>query len=473
MSEPPTTDPTSGGQRERADASAAGPAASDTGSSDKRTLIVGLVVMVVLVAVGAVSNALFARSACDVLAPTAFEGRAVSDLRMVVAAAFPDASSDTTGQLVEAITELAGELGPMTGIADVSGAQRLAPITDGFGAIGTTTTLLDPTGAEVRATAGFDEAVTVVGGGDTLYALALTNPLTGQVDALQPVDLDLAPGTCVDTALVGSPLAFALDADHGNLALLRVEEDGDDAELELRDPVAGRVWSSPLEVGGAPAGVLGEWLTGTVGDDLVVVGHRTRPAADLPVLAAFERRDGAPRWERSRDDLAAHVRADGPQQVEVLTANTELVVTVLQDVRETPGSAATATGATRIVAVSAADGAEVWTHELPPGARIEDVVTDGTRAWAAIVDGAATELFQLDGRGALAVGRVGAAAGQLARLGDGRLVLATDAGVMVANAGEGVLGEPFAARDVLVADDEVTLLLVGPADGAVAVTFRT
>jgi hypothetical protein len=473
VSEPPSTDPTAGGQGERADAPAPGPATTAARSSDKRTLIIGLVVMVAFVAVGAVSNALFARSACDVLEPAAVEGRAANDLRMVVAAAFPDASPDTAEQLVEGITELAGELGPLTGIADVTGAERLTQVTDGLGAVGTTTTLLDPAGAPVRATAGFDEAATLVGGGDTLYALALTNPLTGQVDALQPVDLELRPGTCVDTALVGSPLAFALGADHGNLALLRVEEDGDDAELELRAPVRGRVWAVSLEVGGAPAGLLGEWSTGTVGEDLVVVGHRTRPDVDVPVLAAFERRSGEPRWERSRADLTAHLRTDGPQQVELLTANQELVVTVLQDVAETPGSAATPTGATRIVAVATADGTEVWAHELPSGARVEDVVTDGDRAWAAIVDGDATELVQLDRRGALTVGRVGADAGRLARLGDGRLVLATEAGVMVADDGDGVIGEPFAARDILVVDGEVTLLLVGPEDGAVAVTFRT
>jgi hypothetical protein len=450
-----------------------GPAQAATASSDKRTLLIGLVLMVALVAVGAVSNALFARSACDVLALTVSESRASSDLRVVVAAAFPEAAPDTAEQLVEAITELAGELGPLTGIVDVTGAQQLTRAGDGLGALGATTTLLDPSGAQPLATASFDGSVTVVGGGQTLYALALTNPVTGQVDALQPVDLELTPGTCVDTALVGSPLAFALGADRGNLALLRVEEDGDDAELELRDPVRGRVWSAPLEVGGAPAGVLGEWLTGTVGERLVVVGHRTRPGLDLPVLAAFGRRGGEPAWERSREDLAAHLRTDGPQQVDVLAANDELVVVVLQDVTEAAGSAASATGAARIVAVSASDGAEVWAHELPRGATVADVVTDGDRAWAAISDGTSTELVQLDRRGALAVGRVGADAGQLARLRDGRLVLATEAGVMIADDGEGVLGEPFAARDVLATADAVTLLLVGPDEGTVAVTFRT
>jgi hypothetical protein len=100
-------------------------------------------------------------------------------------------------------------------------------------------------------------AGTPVGSGLHLYSLALTNPLTGQVDALQPLDEELEGLTCQDTALVGSPLAFHLAASDGQLLVLRVEEDGDEPELELRDPVAGQVWAAGLRLPTAPAGLTG------------------------------------------------------------------------------------------------------------------------------------------------------------------------------------------------------------------------
>jgi hypothetical protein len=118
----------------------------------------------------------------------------------------------------------------------------------------------DDDGGGIRAAAGFDAPAVVVGTGSTLYAVALMNETTGQVDAVQPLDADLEPaGGCLDAATVNVPFAFHLDANDGEALLFRVEEDSDEPELQLRDR-GGIRWDAPLEVAIAPPGLLGERL---------------------------------------------------------------------------------------------------------------------------------------------------------------------------------------------------------------------
>jgi hypothetical protein len=459
-------------------------------AADRRTIVIAVVVMVALVLVGVVSGSLFARSACRDLAPTATQAPVASDPDLVVAAAFPQLEPAAADELVEAITELAGALGPLTGIADATGAQRLALVGGAPGGVGTATTLVAATG-QVQASATFDEAATVVGDGDTLYSLALVNPLTGQVDGLQPVDRDLQPGTCVDTALVGSPLAFHVAAGGGQLALLRVSEDGGEPELELRDPVAGQVWVAPLELGQAPAGILGEWVAGAFGDRDVLVGRRTRPGDEEPVVAAFARRTGDLRWELGRGDLGDLVTDAGPQPVEVLRADADVALVLLGAVEDPDGGAADAPAGARagdgaqLVALDLADGSVRWSQALPEAGVVESAVLLPDGAWLAVGDEDGVGVLHADAEGLRRIDEVPAGATRLAELPDGRLLVASAAGIRLpatagdpAGDGEGAVGAddvtfgvPFAGRDVVVANGRVTLLLDGPGDGEVLVTF--
>jgi hypothetical protein len=459
-------------------------------AADRRTLVIAAVVMVALVLVGVVSGSLFARSACRDLAPTAAQAPVASDPDLVVAAAFPQLEPAAADELVEAITELAGVLGPLTGIADATGAERLAIVGGAPGGVGAATTLVAATG-QVQASATFDEAATIVGDGDALYSLALVNPLTGQVDGLQPVDRDLQPGTCVDTALVGSPLAFHLAAGGGQLALLRVGEDGGEPELELRDPVAGQVWVAPLELGQAPAGILGEWVAGAFGERDVLVGRRTRPGDEEPVVAAFARRTGDLRWELGRGDLGDLVADAGPQPVEVLRADAEAALVLIGAVEDPDGAAdgasagARAGDGARLLALDLADGSVRWSQSLPEGGVVESAVLRPDAAWLALGDDDGVAVLHVDAEGLRRIDDVPAGATRLATLPDGRLLVASAAGIRLpATVGdtatdvEGAAGDddvtfgaPFAGRDVVVANDRVTLLLDGPGDGEVLVTF--
>jgi hypothetical protein len=448
-------------------------------AADRRTIVIAVVVMVALVLVGVVSGSLFARSACRDLAPTPAVAPVASDPDLVVAAAFPLLDPTEADVLVDAVTDLAGELGPLTGIADASGAQRLAVVDGTAGAVGATTTLLDASG-QVHASATFEDVVTVVGDGDTLYALALVNPLTGQVDGLQPIDADLAPGTCVDTAVVGSPLAFHVAAGGGELALLRVGEDGGDPELELRDPVAGQVWAAPLDLGQAPAGILGEWVTGAVGERDVLVGRRTRPGDEAPVVTALARRTGDLRWTLDRDGLGAAVTDIGPQPVDVVEVGDEVALVVVgaaqppdsDDGEDTSASAGPAT----VLAIDLADGTVRWSQPLPAGGEVTAATLAPDGAWVASTAGDTVTVLQVGPDEVRVVDELPAGEVRLATLPDGRLIVASSAAglrlpTVASGDGPATFGAPFAGQDVVVADGRVSVLLTGPEDGAVLATF--
>lgn len=281
-------------------------------SADRRTLGIAAGAMVLLVLIGLISAQLFGRSACVLLdAVPRTERPAGAEAEAILAATVGQPVADG---VLGGLGDLARQLGQVdaatersavevVGAADVSGARRLTTSVDGVVALGTITTSLTADLGAVHATAEVGEAV-VVGSGDPLYQLVLPNLLTGQVDAHQPLtSQELTALTCVDTAVVGSPLAFHLAAGDGELLLYRAEEDGDDARLELRDPVAGQVWRSFISLPTGPPGTIASRLRGALGPDVAVVAYPAVPGASEPVVVLADRTDGQLRWALGADVL--------------------------------------------------------------------------------------------------------------------------------------------------------------------------
>jgi hypothetical protein len=480
-------------------------------AADRRTLTIGAIAMVLLIVVGAVSGALFARSACDDIGPSTVAAPLASAEVVTLREIVPGLDAEQRGRWEEELTRLAAELGPVTGVADASGAGRLQATDVGPAAVGATVVQLDASGAQVAHAVSVG-AGTVVGSGAHLYSLALPNELTGQVDALQPLDADLGGLTCVDTALVGSPLAFHLDAGGGQLLLLRIEEDGDDAELELRDPVAGQFWGSEVELPAAPAGLAGARLTAGLGPDLVVAGTRTNPGEEAPVLTAVARADGTPRWQVTRDDLVAagvSLPDDVPTRAEVLRVGDELALVGLRDVDGT-GTAneeaeqdALAARRQLVLGVDVSDGTVRFSATLPPADRTVAGSVTGEVGLLVTVDvgDGRTRLLQVDAGGlevladtelrgsvleeldrvaAAARGAVGTPVqplpGGIAELPDGRRVVVTGASVLLLPAADAAADEPIVevelpATAVVAHEGGVSLLLLGPDEGRAVVTL--
>jgi hypothetical protein len=447
---------------------ASSPGHEDPLAADRRTLIIAVVAMVVLVAIGVGSAAVFTRSACARIGPDPVAaGAAGTGVEEVLSAAFADADDATLESMANGVTALAGVLGPVRGMADVGEAERLATLGDhGVAAVGPTTTVLEPSGAAVTAAGGFREGATVVGSGDTLYSLALVNELTGQVDALLPVDHELTARTCVDTATVGTQLAFHLAAGDGELLLLRVDEDGDDARVELRDPVAGRVWASAVDVGRAPAGIMGERLTGLLGPRMAVVGGRSTEEEQAPVVTALERAGGEVAWTVSLAALAA-VLPGAVTWVDPIAVTDELVVALV--------SPESSRGTGRLIGLGAADGSLAWIADLGPPVAVLDASEDGDRM-----------LLALSGEGRLGFGELHLGDGSyrelsrsdraspraaVAIIGDRRMVVGEGAVDVVTNGSVQSFSSPLVGKDAVTHPGGVTLLFGGPGGGGVTVTF--
>ena len=335
----------------------------DPMSADRRTMIIAAIAMMALIAVGVGSAAVFARSSCAVIGPDTVQAReAGTGVDAIVASTFADLDDGSLAAVRAGLIVLEDELGPVTGIAEVSGADRLAASVTGIAAAGSITTSLDADGAGVRATAGFDDAAAVTGDGG-LFSLALANPLTGQVDALLSLDDDLQPGACTDTATVGNPLAFALDATRGELLLLRVDEDGSSPVVERRGPSGIRIWTSDLDLGIAPPGTLGERSSAATGADLIVVGRRSAADddPDLPVLTAVDRRTGERRWTAGREVVPEPLRDQDAVWVEVLAVGRDTSVLAMSPDQDG------ARGPASLVTVTHADAAEGITPGSPLG----------------------------------------------------------------------------------------------------------
>jgi hypothetical protein len=467
----------------------AGPGRTDDPmSADRRVLALAAASMVGFLLFGVVSAQLFTRSACTRIDPEPVAARAVgtaapavsdegvSEVGVVLADALPDLDEVGHDALVGALAVLEDELGPLLGAADVGGADRLAIVDGGVAALGTVTTVLTDDGTGVRATADVDEG-TVVGSGPTLYSLALVNQLTGQVDAVQPLAADLDAGTCVDTATVGTPLAFHLDAADGGLMLLRTEEDGASPAVEVRDAEGGS--STTLEVGIAPAGILAERVTGRLGQDVAVAGWRTGPDHDDDAVAALDRATLELRWTAQAGPLADIAQAgDRPLWVEVVAVGDDEVILSLEPEDDPDADRSRAT----VVGLDLTDGEVRWSaeRELP---RPSLALATDTGWIVAGLDGDRLEVTELDGasgelRGQSAVDGGGTARG--AALEDGTVLL-TAGGPLVlidedtpAGVADGrhvhAIDTDVGFADVVAGRDRVHLL-VTTEEGAVVLTF--
>jgi hypothetical protein len=451
-------------------------------AADRRTIVIAVVAVVALVLVGITSAALFSPSACSTIEPSAVAPRAAgSDLAGVLPAALPGLTDDQRDTLLDAVSELATSLGPLSGAADVRGAERLAWTPDGITATGRTTTALDAAGAVARGAADTSGS-TVVGDGDTLYALALTNDLTGQVDALQPLDGSLAGLTCQDTATVATPLAFHLDAGDGQLLLLRIDEDGDDPDLELRDPVAGRVWPARFDAGLGPAGTVAARLTASLGEDLVVAARRSTPHDEGEIVTAVDRPSGQQRWTAARVDVVPEGLRDETVLLDVIAVSSEQVV-VAATVERTDEDGGVTTGRAQLWALDPATGARLPADAVPVGGAVvaAAVFQDGRVAVLSGAEGmggadASYEVVVLDG-GAPVVG--GGGAGSPTSLdvrGDDGVLVGTGEGLDVLTLGERDIDVertslPVTVGDVAASGERVTVLLVDGSGGALALSF--
>lgn len=337
------TSPTDAGRSAREDFLAA----------DRRTLVIAASAMVGLILVGVVSSSLFASPVCNRLSPQPMSPSPQAEADPSQLAAQPtDAGAST-----DAISALGTVFGTPTGAAGADGSDRLAVVSGGVAMLGDHAVVLDADGARVRAAATFD-AATVRGSGEVIYALALVNELTGQVDALQPLDASLAALTCVETATVNTPLAFHLDAADGELLLLRTDEDGSEPQVQLRDASNGVVWETDMVLGQAPAGVLGARTTAALGES-VIVGRRASTGDRDPALLALGLRDGEVLWQRRADELEGVFDEDVHRFLDVIAVHDDVaVVVVTDDVGDDGG------GDSEVVTVSLDDGAVVERRDL-------------------------------------------------------------------------------------------------------------
>ena len=387
------------------------PARSRSVRRERRTVLLAAVGMVLLVLGGIVAGALFAPSGCRELRP---RDLGTASTPTPVLASEQEAALDALAGASDIGEPRAlARLGVRTGTRLVALDGGVA-VVDGPAEGPSTLTVVDDAGT-LRSRTGFGRSTTVVGAAPAPYALEVPNRATGQVDALAALAVTVEgvdAGLCVDTAVVGTPLTFLLDAGAGELLLLRMGEDGGDVDLELRDPERGRRWATRLDLPAAPAGLVAARTSAGLGEALVVVGHRSAPlptgtavgttsgAGDSPAVVAVARTDGGERWSVGRDVLQAVGAATGSVDVEVVGVTETRVHVLLVPVEEAAALRGPAHGplgkaaerAERrgtLVVLAAADG------------RVLDVVVDAapaavraardegsSAAWRAALDGA-------------------------------------------------------------------------------------
>lgn len=438
--------------------------AEDPLSADKRTLAVAALAMVVMIAVGAVSAALFTGSACDALEPSARETAGLQrDVADTLAGQLGLGQEDAVA-VVDALDSVAGADAELLGAVAVGDADRLAHAHGALAALGPDATLLGD--GQVSAAVSYEEPGTLVGDG-TPFAVAQVNDETGQIDALAPVDEDLQPGACVDTATVGTPLAFHLDAADGRLLTLRMSDEAENPEIELRGP-GGPEWTTPVAVGAGPPGTVAARHDGAIGDELVVSARRAVSGERGPVVTGVERADGEVRFETSQATLAAEAPAgDRPLWPEVV-AVTEQAVVVSVSREDEDGER----GPHRLVGLDPSSGEVAWSSSLslseaPTAGRLTDA-----GLLVAAPDGDSQQLARIDlGDGSEEVLHV--ASGQRVRLAleAGSLWAAVDAGLIRVPLGEGEpasLQAPLLVRDVEATGGRLVVLLAVE-DRAVAV----
>lgn len=286
--------------------------AEDPLAADRRTLTIGAIATVALILVGVVSAQLFARGGCDTIV-TPQPASATADTgppANVVDEHLGDVDGERAIGIVEAATGA-----PVVAAVPVGEADEVAVLDDGFVTTGAAVTSLDATASPVAT---YETAGRVVGDGTAVYDVTLANDTTGQVDAFVPLSgTDLDVGACVDTAVVGSPFAFLLDAGDGELLLFRADEEGEGPLLQLRDAETGVRWEARVTLPAGSPGRLAERLSARLGPEDVVAARRVGPQeeTDTPALVAVSRADGAVRFELAGDALAEAVELDPAQPI--------------------------------------------------------------------------------------------------------------------------------------------------------------
>ena len=338
-------------------------------SADRRTLVIAAAAMVVLIAVGVVSAAVFTRSACGAVTPELLTpddgGPGVVDgqVEATLADALPGLDEAQVTDLIDGLAALGGDDAlaeeVVVDAVDVSAATGLTDLDGERVAIGHRLTVLhEPDGRQAAAAgpvAEVEDPAVVVGDGSTLYSLALVNELTGQVDAIVPVSGGLEAGECFDTAQVGISLAFHLDAADGELLVFRVDDDGDHPEVELRD-ADGSVHSERIVLGAGPPGALAERLDGMLGQDLVVTARRTRADEGPPAVQARDRASGDERWSVAPSEVAQLAPpGDEALELSVVEVTDELVLVAVSREDRRP---------VQLLALDADDGSERWISDL-------------------------------------------------------------------------------------------------------------
>jgi hypothetical protein len=300
--------------------------AEDPLAADRRTLVIGAGAMVALILVGVVSAQLFARGGCaDVVEPRPADAVATgAPAEDVVDEHLAPVDGLRAVDILEQVAGAPVEVG-----IPVGEASEVVVLGDGLLTTGPTVTSVD---AGLTPVATFTTDHVVVGDGSAVFDVAVANEQTGQADALvglRGTDLDV--GTCVDTAVVGSPFAFLLGGGEGELLLLRADEDGDNPDLQLRDARAGARWDARLQLPAGPPGTLAERLSAGLGPETVVAARRVGPQeeTELPALVSVDRGDGAVQLELGATDLAdaAGLDSTGPirWQVAAVGEGTALV----------------------------------------------------------------------------------------------------------------------------------------------------
>lgn len=307
--------------------------------------MVAAVAMVVLITIGVVSAEVVTGSACGAVVPEPVAADA-GDRPLV------DGGLET--ELADALPGLtvlgAADVGPGTGLTRLDG--------DTVATGPRLTVLRDPEGPRAAAggpVAEVDAPTVVVGDGATLFSLALVDDATGRVDAIAPVTAGLEAGECVDTAQVGTPLAFHLDAADGQALLFRIADDGDDPQVEVRD-ADGAVSTEPIELGFGPPGALAQRLDGRLGEELVVTARRTRTDEQPPAVQARDRASGAERWAVAPSEIARHAPpGDEALELSLVEVTGDLVLAAVS--REGRRSVV-------LTALDADDGSHRWTSDL-------------------------------------------------------------------------------------------------------------
>lgn len=445
--------------------------AQDPLASDKRVLIIGVVSVVVFAAIGVTGAALFTGSACSDIQPEpSVRPSSGGSPEQVLGDLLAEEQRAVQDELLRGIADLSASLGPATGAVEATGAERLLGLDDGrVVAVGSSTRVIAATGTSVDTAAGFSSPATVVGGGEGLFSLAWINDLTGQVDALTPLDTDLEAGACLDTAVVGEPFAFHLDAAGGDLLLFRVEEDSAEPEIERRD-ADGRAWSTPLSVPTAPPGILAERVSARL-EPHVVVARRVIPGETQPAVTALDRDSGAVVWEVGVDEILALADGTQPMWVEVLAVGEELAVLGLShDLDDDRALAA-------VVAVDVAEGAIRWDVALEAPATLEAVAIGPEVVAIALGDDNRTEVRSLgveDGATVLTFDALAGTDAGFAVRPDGSVVLVTGGATAILSADGRELRPttmPGRSRDVVVNQGSTMLLHELPGGAAVAITF--